>query len=189
MAESNELKKLKEINLYQSIKSFFNIKKIFLCLSNIKKLQLIIYNKKYQDKLGIDIESYKKQSGRYKIGNKNGLGKEFKLNTDILLYEGRYENGKRNGKGKEYNEKGNLIFKGIFLEGKKWNGYLKEYYDSGDIKYEGEILEGIKNGKGKEYFDNTTIIYYNKDIYEEDEIYKLRAHLKKKKLKFAKNTW
>ncbi len=131
MAESNELKKLKEINLYQSIKSFFNIKKIFLCLSNIKKLQLIIYNKKYQDKLGIDIESYKKQSGRYKIGNKNGLGKEFKLYTDILLYEGRYKNGKRNGYGKEYNDNGDLIFKGIFLEGKEWNGYLKEYYDNG----------------------------------------------------------
>jgi antitoxin component YwqK of YwqJK toxin-antitoxin module len=79
---------------------------------------MINYNKNYQNKLGIDIECYKKQSGRYKIGEKDGLGKLFILNTEILLYEGRYKNGIKNGKGKEYNEKGNLIFKGIFLEGK-----------------------------------------------------------------------
>ena len=45
----------------------------------------------------------------------------------------------------------------MLLDGKKWTGYLKEYYDNGDIKYEGEIIEGIKNGKGKEYLDNSKL--------------------------------
>ena len=146
------------------MRAILNIKNILSYLTIIKKLKLIIYNKQLQNKLGMDIELYKKTSGRYKIGGKDGLGKEYILNTEILLYEGRYKNGIKNGFGKEYNNKGNLIFKGIFLDGKKWNGYLKEYYDNGDIKYEGEIIEGIKNGKGKKYLKNNKII--NDNNYE-----------------------
>ena len=157
MSKKNGLKKLNKINLCDSIKAILNIKKIFSYLSNAKKLKLIIYSRKYQNKLRLDIENYKLESWKYKIGKKDELGKEFKLNTEILLYEGRYKNGKRNGKGKEYNDKGNLIFKGIFIDGKKLNGYLKEYYDNGNIKYKGEIIKGIKNGKGKEYFDNNKV--------------------------------
>ena len=169
MAETKEIKSLKQnishqITLNNSVKSIYKIKNILSHLTLIKKLKLIIYNKQLQDKLGIDIELYKKTSGKYKIGEKNGLGKEYILNTEILLYEGRYKDGKRNGFGKEYNDKGSLIFKGLFLNGKKWNGYLKEYYDNGDIKYEGEIVEGIKNGKGKKYFDECLMleIEYNR---------------------------
>ena len=89
---------------------------------------MIIYNKIFQNKLGINIENYKKQSGKYKIGKKDGLGKAYILNTEILLYEGRYKNKIKNRYGKEYNNKGNLIFKGLFLDGKKLNGFLREYY-------------------------------------------------------------
>ena len=32
--------------------------------------------------------------------------------------------GKRNGKGKEYNDNGDLIFEGEYLNGKRWNGKL-----------------------------------------------------------------
>ncbi len=106
-------------NLLQSVRAIFNIKIILSHLTIIKKLKMIYYNKQLQNKLGIDIDLYKKTSGRYKIGKKDGLGKEYILNTEILLYEGRYKNGKRNGYGKEYNNKGNLIFNGIFLDGKK----------------------------------------------------------------------
>ena len=124
MSEKKEQKNSNEnkshiIKLYPSVKSILNIKNILSHLPLIKKLKLIIYNKQLKNKLGIDIDLYKKTSGRYKIGKKDGLGKEYILNTEILLYEGRYKNGKRNGYGKEYNDKGNLIFKGIFLNGKK----------------------------------------------------------------------
>ena len=110
MEENKEQKNSKEnksqqIYLCKSIKSFLNVKNIFSHLTALKKLKLLIYNRYIQNRLGIDIELYKLYSGKYKIGKKDGLGKEFKLYTDILLYEGRYKNGKRNGKGKEYNER------------------------------------------------------------------------------------
>ena len=189
MAETNTLKSLKEnishqTNLDKSVKSIYIITNILSHLTIIKKLKLIIYNKQLQEKLRIDIELYKTKSGIYKIGKKNGLGKEFILNTEILLYEGRYRDGKRNGFGKEYNDKNSLIFKGIFLNGKKWNGYLREYYDNGDIKYVGEIVEGIKNGKGKEYFDKCLIIklenrlkYYLQKKFKNSGMIKMKKKL------------
>ena len=64
-------------------------------------LNMIIYNKKLKKMLLVDIEDYKKISGKYKIGKKNGKGKEFILNINRLIFEGEYLNGKRNGKGKE----------------------------------------------------------------------------------------
>ena len=86
---------------------------------------MIIYNKQLQNIVGVIIEDYKKISGKYKIIEKNGSGKEYKLDTNRLIFEGKYLNGKKNGKG-------------------------KEYYD-GKLKFEGEYLNGERNGKGKEY--------------------------------------
>ena len=34
---------------------------------------------------------------------------------------------KKNGKGKEYDRDDNLIFEGEYLNGKRWNGKGKEY--------------------------------------------------------------
>jgi len=45
----------------------------------------------------VDILYYKKISGKYKIGEKNGKGKEFIIDTNRLIFEGEYINGKRNG--------------------------------------------------------------------------------------------
>ena len=42
-----------------------------------KKLNLIIYNKEMQTILGVDINTYKKKSGKYRIIDKNGKGKEY----------------------------------------------------------------------------------------------------------------
>ena len=81
-----------------------------------------MFNKKLQKKLGIDIKDYKKTSGKYKIAEKNGKGKEYILNTETMIFEGEYLNGERNGKG-------------------------KEYYSNGKLKYEGEYLNGKRNGK------------------------------------------
>ena len=54
-------------------------------------------------------------------------------------------NGKRNGKGKEYYKNGELIFEGEYLNGKRWNGKGKEYDDKGRVKFKGEYLNGKKN--------------------------------------------
>ena len=48
------------------------------------------------------LNDYKKTSGKYKVGEKNGKGREYEINTNALIFEGEYLNGKRNGKGKEY---------------------------------------------------------------------------------------
>ena len=89
-------------------------------------MNLILYNKELQKKIGVDIEDYKKASGRYKIVEKNGKGREYKLNTNKLIFEGEYLNWKRNGKGKEYDFDGKLRFEGEYLNGKR-NGKGKEY--------------------------------------------------------------
>ena len=68
-------------------------------------------------------------------------------------FEGEYLNGKRNGKGKEYYFNSDLIFEGEYLNDKKWNGKVKEY-DYGILIFEGEYLNGKKLEKPKKYDDN-----------------------------------
>ena len=137
---------------------------------------MIIYNKKLQKKFGVDIKDYQQISGRYKIGEKNGKGKEYIINTNILIFEGEYINRKRNGKGKEYYYDGILEFEGEYLNGKRWNGKgynkfgklefelkngngkIKEYYNNDTLKFEGDYLNGKRNGYGKEYIPTITVI-------------------------------
>ena len=76
-----------KVNIKKSVKSFFIINKIFSLLSEKKRLSIVIYNKKFQIKFGYDLNYYKKISGKYFIGEKNGNGKLYKLGTNILLYE------------------------------------------------------------------------------------------------------
>ena len=91
---------------------------------------MVIYNKKLQKQLLIDLDYYKEISGKYKIGEINGKGKEYNIYNDELIFEGEYLNGKRNGKGKEYFNNGKLMFEGEYLNGKK-NGKVKEYNYNG----------------------------------------------------------
>ena len=97
-------------------------RKIFSFLFEKDKLETIKYNKFFQKVLGVDIDSYKKQSGKYIIIDKNEKNKVkiYKMDTNILIYEGEYLNGKKNGKGKEYDKfNGKLIFEGEYLNGKR----------------------------------------------------------------------
>ena len=165
----DKLEEKKTINFLKSIKSSYIQKWIISFLNEKQKLNMIIYNKQLQKMFDVDIESYKKICGKYKISKRNGKGKEYLLGTYTLIYEGEYKNGIRNGKGKEYYDDGKLYFIGEYLNGKKWNGkrfnkygYIeleiidgkgkgKEYYDNGNLFFEGEYLNGERNGKGKEY--------------------------------------
>ena len=61
--------KKKKLRL-QKIKSPYILKEIFSFLDTTQKLNIMIYNKKLQKSLGIDIGDYKRKSGKYKIGKK-----------------------------------------------------------------------------------------------------------------------
>jgi len=136
-----------KLNIGNTIKSLYNLKEILNFLDEKIKCEVIIYNKQLQNELGINIEDYKAISGKYKIGEKKGKGKEYIINTNILKFEGEYLNGKRNGKGKEYYNNHKLKFEGEYLNGKR-NGKGKEYYNNGKLKFEGEYLNGNRwNGK------------------------------------------
>ena len=118
---NKNLQIIRGINLKRTVKSFYIIKDIFSLLSEKKKLEIIEYNKKLKELLGITLENYKKLSGKYIIGKRNGKGEEYTLDSNIKIFEGKYLNGKRNGKGKEYNDKGDIIFEGEYLNGKRCN--------------------------------------------------------------------
>ena len=75
-------------------------------------------NKQLQKIIGVDIEDYKEMSGKYKIAEKNGKGREYKLNTNILIFEGEYLNWKRNEIGKEYDEDNGVLI----IEREYFNG-------------------------------------------------------------------
>ena len=140
----------------KNINSSYIAKQIFSILNDKIQLKLIIYNKQLQKNFGINITNYKIFSGKYKIIDKNGKGKEFNIFNDELIFEGEYKNKKKNGKGKEYDDKGNLLFEGEYLNGKR-NGIGIEYHQNGNMKFHGEYKEG-KFWNGKVYNYSETLI-------------------------------
>ena len=80
MVENEDVK----CNIYlRAIKSSYIKKQIFSYLNEKLNLEIIIYNKELQKICLIGIEDYIKKSGKYKIGGKNGKGKEYIINTNI----------------------------------------------------------------------------------------------------------
>ena len=59
-------------------------------MSDTEKLDIITYNKKYRNKLGITLEHYKKLRGRYMKGERNGKGEEYTIDDNIKIFEGNY---------------------------------------------------------------------------------------------------
>ena len=115
----------------ENINSKYIILEIFSFLFENKKLELLSYNKKLQKFFDLTLDDYKTLTQRYKILDNNGKGKEYIINTNILLFEGEYKNAKKNGIGKEYNINGKLIFEGEYENGLKKNG--KGYDNKGNI--------------------------------------------------------
>ena len=148
---------LKSKKLFNNIKSIYIIKKIFNHLDEKKKLKAIKYNKKLQKKFNIKLINYKFLSSRYIIYENNIKGKEYKGDSDILLFEGEYKNGERNGKGKEYDDRGRIKFEGEYINGKR-NGKGKEYDENGNERFIGEYLKG-KKVNGKIYDSNGNLSY------------------------------
>ena len=102
--KKEKINKIKIIDLKSPI-----LRIIFSFITEKKKLKIIINNKEIQKKLKINSKNYKKICKIYKIGEKNGKGKEYNKHNDKLIFEGEYLNGKRNGNGKEYYNNGEFI--------------------------------------------------------------------------------
>ena len=86
-----------KIPLLKNFKSIYLLNHLFSFINEYKKLEIIKYNNYTQKKLQIYIDDYEKFSGRYKIGENNGVIKEYKIDEYKLIFEGEYANGKRNG--------------------------------------------------------------------------------------------
>ena len=52
-------------------------------MEEVIKLDIIIYNKRLQNRLGINKNNYEKYIWKYKTGEKNGKGKEYELVTNL----------------------------------------------------------------------------------------------------------
>jgi len=149
-------------SLIRKIKSSYNLEQVFSFLDQELKLDIIINNKYLQKMLGINIEDYKKVCWKYKVGDKNGKGKEYLADTNQLLYEGEFLKWKRNGIGKEYSIDSNrLIYKGEFLNGER-NGKGKEFNNNGYLIFEGKFLNG-KRLDGEEKNIMMMAIWYLKE--------------------------
>ena len=108
--------------------------------------------------------------GEYLNGLKNGKGKKY--SDGKLIFEGEYLNGLRYGKGKEFYYNNKIQFEGEYLCNRRWNvkeydingniicelkngkGFMKEFNHDNKLIYEGEYLYGLRNGKGKQYYEN-----------------------------------
>ena len=117
------------INLQKYVKSKYFLQQIFSFLEEKKKLTLINHNKKIQNMLDKNENDYKIISGKEFFGERNGIEREYKLNSNILIFKGEYINGKRNGNGIEYHSNGMVKFKGRYSNGIRIKG--KGYNENG----------------------------------------------------------
>ena len=145
-----------KINL-RDINSSFIIKRIFSFLDEKQKLKMIVFNKGLQKMFLKSIEDYKRKIRKYKIGAKNGKGKEYILYSIIFIFEGEYLNGKKIGKGKEYDIYGKLIFEGEYLNGNRWNGNLYSKKENMKIEINDETVN-IKE------YDNNKIKFVDENL-------------------------
>ena len=86
-----------------------------------------------QNSYGVIFWQYMPKNIRYEGQLQNnlpeGYGKLYFFKTGNLLYEGQFKLGKKDGFGREFYEFGNLYFQGNWKEDKK-HGKGKEYYSN-----------------------------------------------------------
>ena len=90
----------KPVDLQKAIVSKYIIADIFGLLGKDKKLKVITYSTKMKKILGICLDDYKKRSLKVFVGERNGIGKEYKKDTNIIVFEGQYLKGKKKWKRK-----------------------------------------------------------------------------------------
>ena len=80
--------------MWRKIRSTFILKKIFYNINEKNKFRIVVYNKKIQIKLGLNIINFIRYSGKYKIES-NGEIKIFNSYNEKLLFKGFYSNNKK----------------------------------------------------------------------------------------------
>ena len=147
----------------------------------------------------------------FELKNGNGLGKEFNENDD-LIFEGEYKNGLRHGEGHEYineseefygeykygernsgeivrmsnNNYEYYLFECKFLNGKVI-GDVRESSDVDGLIFEGEYYNDKRNGKGKDYYENSKgyeELIFEGEYYNSKRIGKGKEYYLNGKLKF-----
>lgn len=89
----------------------------------------------------------------------------------MKCYEGSYKRGLRNGIGKEYNENGELLFEGCYLDNQRYGKgilYTKEGRLEGNLvngEFDGEVKEYSKNHILKSVINNDYGIFYTDEGY------------------------
>ena len=72
--------------MFKNIKNVFFKKIVLSHLDERRLLKLVQYNKELQNLLDIKLKCYKMHSGKIKIGDKNGLGKELNyFNNELII--------------------------------------------------------------------------------------------------------
>ena len=112
----------KYTNFKESVKSKYIQELIISFLNETYKLDLIRYNKKLQNILEININTYKEKSQSLKIGKRDGYCRIYDLYTMALKFEGEYKNGKKMEKEKNF-IKAMTIMKMNILKEKKMEVY------------------------------------------------------------------
>ena len=149
--------KISNVNLLDSIKSFYIQKNIFSYLAKKRILQLFMYNKKYQNIFNYNLDYYKKFTGKETVMESGEIVKCYCIHSRRLLFKGMYLRGKRIKYGREYYYDGELKYEGYYLDGEK-SGKGKEYICN-YLRYSGEYKNDKKNGKGQEYNSKGAIIF------------------------------
>ena len=144
--------------MFNNVRARYILQFIFSHLSDKKKVYIINYNKTLLEKLEIDLEFVKKTSGKYRKSRLKGkgIGKEYSLEDNTLVFEGDYYNGKKNGFGRELYLNGTAKFEGQYKNDRR-DGFGKEYNTDNKLIFEGNFVEGLKNGYGKSYDDDKVI--------------------------------
>ena len=133
--------------MWNNIKSSYILKAVFSFINEKSTLKIVIYNKKIQVSLDIDIINYKKLSGKYIVFDEKGEGKEYDSYTGQLIFKGKYCIKEKKKIGLEFKDN-KIVFRGEIRNGKKWEGEGKEYDNCGREIYEGGFLNGERHGKG-----------------------------------------
>ena len=162
--------------MLKNIKSQYILSFIFSYTNEKIKLNLLKYNKTLQNKLNINITTYKNFARKYIIYENKEKAKIYNIDTNKIIYEGNVlKGGIKNGYGIEYDNYGGVIFIGEFLEGKRKKG--KEYYENGDVKFEGEYLDQ-KRWNGYGYYRGYKYKYelkngqgYVYEFYEDNKLF------------------
>lgn len=96
-----------------------------------------------------------KQTTEYKNGLKDGVFKEFYINS-IVKQEAHYKNGYLHGSRKHYFENGKLKAEESFINGKR-DSIFKYYYKNGAVEVERMFSNGKLNGIYNKYYPNGQI--------------------------------